>query len=170
MAQPTLRIAILECDHPLQNTNAKYHGYGGVFSSLLSSALPTLRQTHPTLSLEISSFNVVSAQFYPRLQDIDAILITGSKHDSFADDSWILRLIEFVKDVVEDGRVRIVGVCFGHQILGRALGAKVGRSEKGWEVSVTDVELTGKGKEIFGLEKLVSLLRFWTFILSEENH
>ncbi|RAL65779.1 hypothetical protein DID88_005444 [Monilinia fructigena] len=51
-------------------------------------------------------------------------------------------------------RVRIVGVCFGHQIVGRALGVKVDRSDKGWEVSVTPVELTAKGKEIFGLESL----------------
>ena len=46
-------------------------------------------------------------------------------------------------------------MCYGHQIVGRALGAKVGRSDKGWEVSVVDVELTAKGKELFGLEELV---------------
>ena len=36
------------------------------------------------------------------------------------------------------------------------MGVKVGRSEKGWEVAVVDVDLTLKGKELFGLEKLVS--------------
>ena len=52
-------------------------------------------------------------------------------------------------------RVRLIGVCFGHQIIGRALGVKVGRSDKGWEVAVVNVELTTKGKEMFGLEELV---------------
>lgn len=60
-----------------------------------------------------------------------------------------------MKSVLAQERVRIVGVCFGHQIIGRALGVRVDRSDKGWEVSVTPVELTGKGKEIFGLETLV---------------
>lgn len=54
-------------------------------------------------------------------------------------------------------RVRIIGVCFGHQILGRALGVKVGRSEVGWEISVCEMDLTDKGKELFGRDKLVSL-------------
>jgi len=46
-------------------------------------------------------------------------------------------------------------VCFGHQIIGRAAGVKVGRSEGGWEVSVLPVELTQKGKEIFQQDTLV---------------
>ena len=42
-------------------------------------------------------------------------------------------------------------MCYGHQIVGRALGAKVARSEGGaWEVSVCQVNLTEKGKELFG--------------------
>ena len=42
-------------------------------------------------------------------------------------------------------------MCYGHQIVGRALGAKVAKSEGGaWEVSVCQVNLTGKGKELFG--------------------
>lgn len=42
-------------------------------------------------------------------------------------------------------------MCYGHQIVGRALGAKVAKSEGGaWEVSVCQVKLTGKGKELFG--------------------
>jgi GMP synthase-like glutamine amidotransferase len=52
--------------------------------------------------------------------------------------------------------VRLVGVCFGHQIIGRALGQKVGRSDGGWEISVTPMQLTAKGKELFGLDEVVS--------------
>lgn len=36
--------------------------------------------------------------------------------------------------------------------MGRALGSKVDRSDKGWEVSVTPMQLTDKGREIFGVE------------------
>jgi GMP synthase-like glutamine amidotransferase len=63
--------------------------------------------------------------------------------------------VEFTKTVLAQQRVRLVGVCFGHQIIGRALDVKVDRSDRGWEVSVTDVDLTEKGRELFGVQRLV---------------
>lgn len=77
--------------------------------------------------------------------------------NSFDDDIWILKLVDFVKKILfEQTRVRLIGVCFGHQIIGRALGQKVGRSEGGWEISVTPMQLTEKGRELFGVGELVS--------------
>lgn len=70
---------------------------------------------------------------------------------------WINRLVEFTKQVYAQDRVRLIGICFGHQIIGRALGVPVGRSDIGWEIAVCDINLTEKGKELFGKEKLVSL-------------
>jgi GMP synthase-like glutamine amidotransferase len=61
-----------------------------------------------------------------------------------------------VKQVLEKDRVRVIGVCFGHQIVGRALNQYVNRGEVGWEVSVTPVELSELGKKLFRREKLVS--------------
>ena len=53
--------------------------------------------------------------------------------------------------MLAQSQARVIGVCYGHQIVGRALGAKVARSEGGaWEVSVCQVNLTEKGKELFG--------------------
>ena len=52
--------------------------------------------------------------------------------------------------------MRVIGVCFGHQIVGRALGTKVDRSDAGWEASVCEVDMNGKGLEIFGRKKIVS--------------
>ncbi|KAF4631904.1 hypothetical protein G7Y89_g6225 [Cudoniella acicularis] len=152
MPQPPLRIAILECDTPLEGTRAKYGGYGGVFTALLKAGVDALN--YPDLSsssgLELSIYDVVTAQKYPALEDIDAILLTGSKYTSFDDDPWILKLVEFTKEVLKQRRVRIIGICFGHQIVGRAMGVKVGRSDKGWEISVIALDLTKRGQEIFG--------------------
>ncbi|KAI9732379.1 MAG: hypothetical protein M1834_001587 [Cirrosporium novae-zelandiae] len=151
-----LRIAVLEADTPLPRTRAKHGGYGGVFTSLLKSGADVLGREglSSKKGLEISRWDVVYEQVYPEIGEIDAVLITGSKHNSFDDEPWILKLVEFIKEILAQDRVRIVGVCFGHQILGRALGAKVARSEVGWETSVCGVDLTEKGKEVFGLDKL----------------
>lgn len=84
-----------------------------------------------------------------------------TEHDSFATTPWTTALVTLVQKVLAQDRVKLIGVCFGHQIIGRAMGAKVGRNvSKGWEVSVTDVDLTTEGKEFFkdGKDVLVSII------------
>ncbi|EDN07986.1 GMP synthase [Histoplasma capsulatum] len=152
-----LRIAVLECDTPLDRTKSRYGSYGGVFESLLQASVKLLNQSdkiNPVTELDISKWDVVESDKYPSLENIDAVLITGSKHNSYDDIPWINRLVDFISKILTQDRVRIIGVCFGHQILGRALGAKVGPNEQGWEISVHDMNLTDKGKELFGTNKL----------------
>ncbi|KAF1839367.1 class I glutamine amidotransferase-like protein [Decorospora gaudefroyi] len=148
-----LRIAILECDTPPPAVIEKYGKYGRIFTTLLEIAAEGMG-LFPKRDLELSAYDVVTAQKYPDLENIDAVLITGSKHNSFDNDPWILKLVDFTEKLLKQDRVRIIGVCFGHQILGRAVGVKVGRSDDGWEISVLPVQLTAKGKEIFQQDTL----------------
>jgi len=75
-------------------------------------------------------------------------------HDSFANTPWINTLVDYTAKILSETTVRVIGVCFGHQIVGRALKAKVGRNPDGWEAAVNDVQLSEKGKEVFGVNKL----------------
>ncbi|KAJ7547029.1 hypothetical protein O6H91_08G065500 [Diphasiastrum complanatum] len=43
---------------------------------------------------------------------------------------------------LHEKRKKMLGVCFGHQVLSRALGGKTGRTEVGWEIGVKNVTLT----------------------------
>ncbi|RAH44509.1 type 1 glutamine amidotransferase [Aspergillus brunneoviolaceus CBS 621.78] len=154
---PPLRIAILECDTPVDKVDTKYGGYRGVFARLLHESAAALGQPDrldPETGLDITGWDVVTAQEYPNLDDVDAIVLSGSKHDSFADHPWILKLVDFTRKAYEDKRVKIFAICFGHQILARALGVKVGRNPKGWELAVCEVDLSEQGRELFGREKL----------------
>lgn len=76
-----LRIAVLECDTPLPNTNARYNGYGGLFAALLKASAKALNQPErldPETGLEVTKWDVVNGTEYPTLEDIDAVLLTGS--------------------------------------------------------------------------------------------
>ncbi|KAJ1333179.1 glucosinolate gamma-glutamyl hydrolase [Microdochium nivale] len=175
-APPPIRLAILETDTPVPGIQAKYKTYGGVFRHLFSRALSlpadpdsSSSLDDPALSpLRITHHDVVNGDFaaaYPDPRDIDAVLITGSKHNSFDPDPWIEHLVRYTRGLllpVEGGedeekskvKVKVVGVCFGHQIVGRALGGEVGRNDRGWEISVVPLELNDEGKKVFGRDTL----------------
>jgi len=72
-----LRIAILQCDQPPPDVVALYGKYDRIFAALLESAAPGVG-LDPKADLELSAFDVVGAQEYPDLGDVDAVLISGS--------------------------------------------------------------------------------------------
>lgn len=75
-----LRIAILECDEPIGRTKEKYGGYGNLFKELLKAGADKVAETDSIegLELDITKFDVVNTKQYPKLEDVDAILYTGS--------------------------------------------------------------------------------------------
>lgn len=153
-----IRLAILEADTPVPGVQAKYGSYGGVFTHLFERACASLSPKPQPLTsvLRLSAHDIVNdLEAYPDPETIDAVLISGSKYSAYEDEEWIVRLVRYTRRCLEGGRVRVVGVCFGHQIVGRALGADVARNVRGWELSVTQCELSDEGKKIFGVEKLV---------------
>ncbi|KAI5919819.1 class I glutamine amidotransferase-like protein [Camillea tinctor] len=148
-----IRLAILEADTPVPDIKSKYGTYGQVFKYLFKRAC----DPQPLDSqLAIEAYNVVGDEsnlpVYPKLGDIDAILITGAKHNAFEDHKWIIQLVNYTRECFDAG-VPVVGICFGHQIVARALGAVVGRNTGGWELSVTPCKLTDEGKRVLGLDK-----------------
>ncbi|KAL8831096.1 MAG: hypothetical protein Q9170_005446 [Blastenia crenularia] len=165
--KPPLRIAILECDTGLPKALVKYKRYGAISSALLEAGAKAAGLEDGRL--EVSMWDVVNeAGRFPRLEDVDGVFLTGSKFDSFADTPWTNKLVDFVKSILSQDRVKLVGVCFGHQIIGRAMGAKVGRNEdQGWEVSITDVDLTEQGKKVFEGKDVLGHPEFTEEILVE---
>ncbi|KAK4237794.1 glutamine amidotransferase class-I [Achaetomium macrosporum] len=152
-----IRLAILVTDEPLPSVVAKLGRFDAIFTSLFRAACESLDPPEPLESqLALTAHDVVGAgdAAYPDPDTIDAVLITGSRYSAYADDDWIVRLTAYTRRLLDEGRVRVIGVCFGHQIVARALGAEVARSPLGWELSVTELELTEEGKRVFGADSL----------------
>jgi hypothetical protein len=81
MGKLPLRIAILECDTPLEGTKKRYGGYGPVFKQWLTRGAVALQ--YPGLNadegLEFSYHDIqLNDAVYPKLENIDAIVMTGS--------------------------------------------------------------------------------------------
>lgn len=89
--------------------------------------------------LPASSSNLASAA-----DAADGVIISGSPRDAWSDTPDVLNLVQFAQRTASHGQY-ILGVCFGHQLLARALGADVRRNPAGWEVGARKVELTSVG-------------------------
>ncbi|KAF7563695.1 hypothetical protein G7046_g482 [Stylonectria norvegica] len=154
-----LRIAILECDELVGETKEEYGSLGNLYKRFLEAGAARLEASgvYEQLKFDFSFYDVVYKQEYPDLANIDAVFLSGGRYDSFTPGSnnWISNLVDFIKVLKDDhGQVRIMAVCFGHQIIGRAYGVMSERNDAGWELSVTPVALTETGKQVFGQDSL----------------
>ncbi|MBI4135500.1 type 1 glutamine amidotransferase [Candidatus Uhrbacteria bacterium] len=79
------------------------------------------------------------------LKEYDFFVITGSKFQAGEDLPWINYLLDQTKAILELEKP-ILGICFGHQLLARALGTEVVENPKGIEVGTITAELTREGE------------------------
>ncbi|KAJ6600813.1 class I glutamine amidotransferase-like protein [Mycena sp. CBHHK59/15] len=90
-----------------------------------------------------------------QLDSFDGVLITGSKASAYEEIEWINKLVDYVARIaVAKPKVKIIGICFGHQIVARAMGGSCVPNGGKWEVGPTPVALTSLGKEVFGVDSL----------------
>ncbi|MCA9936779.1 MAG: hypothetical protein KC415_22745 [Anaerolineales bacterium] len=80
---------------------------------------------------EFVGYGVAQGQFPASPTECDAYVITGSPKGAYETEEWIITLLQFIRDAYAAGG-KLVGICFGHQILAQALGGRVEKSEKGW--------------------------------------
>jgi hypothetical protein len=83
---PTFRVAILECDTPLDKVLNKYGSYGDIFTALLKQASEEVTsEVGEKVQVECTNYDVVTKQEYPEdLDKVDAILMTGSSKFSLS--------------------------------------------------------------------------------------
>lgn len=115
-------IGILQTGHAPEELQATHGDYSRMFARLFEGHDFTYRV-----------FNVVDMEFPEALDQADAWLITGSKHGVYEDHPWIAPLEALIRDI-RDAGAPMVGICFGHQIIARALGGKVVKFPGGWSV------------------------------------
>ncbi len=97
-----------------------------MFIALLSQADP---------DLEFVVYDVEEGQYPADMEEADAYLVTGSKSSVYEEKAWITELLQFVREL-HQRRKKLVGICFGHQLVAQALGGEVAKSEKGWGVGL----------------------------------
>ncbi|MEZ4711494.1 MAG: hypothetical protein R3A44_30150 [Caldilineaceae bacterium] len=77
------------------------------------------------------AYNLLDGEFPTTPAECDAYLISGSPSGVYDADVWIAQLGDFIRAAYQAEK-KLVGICFGHQILAHSLGGFAAQSEKGW--------------------------------------
>ncbi|HKP34676.1 MAG TPA: type 1 glutamine amidotransferase [Sphingomicrobium sp.] len=110
-----MKIAILETGRPPGQLADRFGDYPAMFERLLGDGF------------EVETFDVSAGQLPSAPHQ--AYLITGSPAGVYDPLPWIEPLCGFIRAA---GDSKMVGICFGHQVMAEALGGHVEKSEKGW--------------------------------------
>ncbi|MCB0990691.1 MAG: hypothetical protein KDB16_06920 [Acidimicrobiales bacterium] len=124
-----MRLGVLLCD----NLNPEHAAVGGDYDVLFTRLLE-----HPGVSLRF--YNAHRGELPQDRSECDAWLVPGSRHSVYDNVEWIVALRRFVAETIQR-QEPLVGVCFGHQMVGLELGAPVRAASQGWSVGTVEYDL-----------------------------
>ncbi|KAL5042228.1 hypothetical protein BDW71DRAFT_211358 [Aspergillus fruticulosus] len=101
---------------------------------------------------QVTFYDPVTARSFPdpQRQHCDLIVLSGGKADASSSEPWVLGVLDFIRKIAYDSsKTKMLGICWGHQAITRALGGEVRPVPAGPIAAIQDVRLTDIGREFF---------------------
>ncbi len=122
-----MRVAIVEAGEPPAGLVPEHGSYCAMIRALLGPGF------------DVVTFRAFAGEL-PGIGDCDALVVSGSAcgvHDGLP---WIAELVTLLHRAAE-ARRKLVGICFGHQLMAQAFGGAVARAPQGWGVGLHAYEV-----------------------------
>lgn len=129
-----MKLGILQCDDVRSSLQPEFGSYASMFKALFQQV---------DEDLELNFYLVIDGQFPQHVDECDAYVCSGSKWGVNDDDFWIRQLEDFIRALYLE-RKGLVGICFGHQLMAKALGGQVETSPRGWGVGIAHANVLTK--------------------------
>lgn len=130
-----MKIGLLMAGESAGSMAIKYGLHEKQFIDLFD---PLLDDAAPRIEWKI--YYVLRDEFPSSADECDAYLVTGSKHGVYDKLPWMIRLSEFIREIVSEKK-RLTGVCFGHQVIADALGGEVVKAEQGFGIGMHEYKM-----------------------------
>lgn len=127
-----LTIGILLTDHVIPELIVKHGDQTDFYNNIFSQVDP---------SIQLKFYDVILDDYPNHIDECDGYLITGSKLSVYDSEEWIRKLEVYVQ-TLDLHKKSLLGVCFGHQLIARALGGAVEKADVGWTLGVQNYKFT----------------------------
>ncbi len=134
-----LKIAVFQTGRSIEESRAAHGDYDDMCKALLGRTRE-----------EADTYAVLEGQFPEDIRAYDLIVVTGSKHGVYEPHSWIASTETLIRQAYAAG-IKLIGICFGHQIIAQALGGVVEKSDQGFILGAVDYEMVLPGGETLHL-------------------
>jgi len=133
-----MHIGILRTDAVLEQFQPLHGDYPAMFKAVLGNphALPAALQGR---SPRFSVFSAHEGEL-PVPDQCDAYVITGSRHSVYDDLPWLPPLVGFLGAALAAER-KVIGICFGHQLVAHFFGGETRPAPVGWCVGVHETRV-----------------------------
>lgn len=129
-----LNIGLLLCDDVDDSAHAQYGSYTGMFERALN---------HGSGNVLLTAIRCFEDEPLLEPELFDGYIISGSRYSVYDDLPWIKSLLRFVVEC-RDRNVRVVGICFGHQLIAHALGGRTEKAGVGWGFGIQTAKITDR--------------------------
>lgn len=121
-----MKVAILQCDEVLEKLQPQFGTYGEMIAQMFDGV---------SESLQFDVFDCREQEYPGDISMYDFYITTGSRFSVYEEIAWISVLVDFVKEL-DRQKKKLIGICFGHQVIGMARRARVEHAGKGYGVGV----------------------------------
>lgn len=122
-----MRVAILKCDEVMVTLQEEF----GSYPEMIQHMFTTIDG-----QFEFDCFDCQRGHYPKNFHDYDFYITTGSKSSVYDNKPWIEELIVFTQKL-DRHKKKLIGICFGHQIIAMAFHQMVEKSDKGWGIGIS---------------------------------
>lgn len=127
---PSRPLVVLVAGDPIDSVRKERGGYAALIRETVGSAW----------SGTWSDVDLRHGALLPDPADVSGVIVTGSSASVTERAPWMLRAEEYLR-VLTERSVHTFGICFGHQLLGQALGGEVTKNPRGREIGTVGFEI-----------------------------
>lgn len=129
------QICIIKTGSTFDTTRAAYNDFEDWIIDKLE-----MQKSHPF------TVNVQSGDALPDLEQCDGVIVTGSHSMVTDEDEWSRNTAVWLSDAVRRN-IPLLAICYGHQLLAKALGGVSGYHHSGMEIGTVGIDLTDSAQE-----------------------